>query len=237
MTRILLDLRWVIWSLSFPHGNHICAICRHGLSRNSGDSRALLLADLCLFCYERVLCLTFTNISSITLLTCLTTPLDILTIYLPSITLNSRNITLIYIQRNFKWTKQIQCTSHKDISFLDLNIKVIGSDVHTSVYDKRDDFGFPIVNFPWLSGDVPRLPSYGVYISQLVWFARCCISVLDFNSKNLKLTSKLLTRGYSYHKLRKNIREKHPSKETRPRSSSPLIVSPWTWARFQTGGA
>ena len=37
---------------------------------------------------------------------------------------------------------------------------------HTSVYDKRDDFGFPIVNFPWLSGDVPRLPSYGIYISQ-----------------------------------------------------------------------
>ena len=48
-------------------------------------------------------------------------------------------------------------TSDKEISFLDLNIKVIGSDVHTSVYDKRDDFGFTIVNFPWLSGDVPRL--------------------------------------------------------------------------------
>ena len=30
------------------------------------------------------------------------------------------------------------------------------------------DFGFPIVNFPWLSGDVPRLPSYGIYISQLL---------------------------------------------------------------------
>ena len=54
--------------------------------------------------------------------------------------------------------------------FLDLNIKVIGSDVHTSVYDKRNDFGFPFVNFPWLSGDVPRLPSYVVYISQLVRF-------------------------------------------------------------------
>ena len=47
-------------------------------------------------------------------------------------------------------------TSDKETSFLDLNIKVIGSDIHTSVYDKRDDFGFPIVNFPWLSGDVPR---------------------------------------------------------------------------------
>ena len=62
-------------------------------------------------------------------------------------------------------------TSDKETSFLDLNIKVIGSDIHTSVYDKRDDFGFPIVNFPWLSGDVPRLPSYGIYISQLVRFA------------------------------------------------------------------
>ena len=39
-------------------------------------------------------------------------------------------------------------TSNKETSFLDLNIKVIGSDVHTSVYDKRDDFGFPIVNIP-----------------------------------------------------------------------------------------
>ena len=44
-----------------------------------------------------------------------------------------------------------------------LNRKVIGSDIHTSVYDKRDDFGFPFVNFPWVSGDIPRLPSYGIY--------------------------------------------------------------------------
>ena len=72
-------------------------------------------------------------------------------------------------------------------SSLDSNIKVICGDFHTSVYDKRDDFGFPFVNFPWLSGDVPRLPSYGVYNSQLVRFARCCTSLLDFNSKIHKL--------------------------------------------------
>ena len=76
-------------------------------------------------------------------------------------------------------------TSDKETSFLDLNIKVVDSDVHTSVYDKRDDFGFPIVHFPWLSGDVPRLPVYGVYISQLVRFARCYTSVSDFNSKKI----------------------------------------------------
>ena len=56
-----------------------------------------------------------------------------------------------------------------------------------------------------LSGDVPRLPSYGIYISQLVRFARCCSSLFDFHSKNLQITSKLLTQGYRYHKLRKTF--------------------------------
>ena len=77
----------------------------------------------------------------------------------------------------------------------DLNIKVIGINIHTSVYDKRNDFGFPIVNFPWLNGDVPRLPSYGIYILQVLRFARCCTRVFDFHSKNLQITSKLLTQG------------------------------------------
>ena len=88
-------------------------------------------------------------------------------------------------------------TSDKKTSFLDLNIKVIGSDV-IPVFTtfERDDFGFPIVNFPWLSGDVSGLPLYGVYISQLVRFARYCTSVSDGHSKNLKITSKLLTQSY-----------------------------------------
>ena len=94
---------------------------------------------------------------------------------------------------------------NKKTSFLDLNIKVIGYNIHTSVYDKRDDFGFPIVNFPWLSGDVPRLPSYGIYISLLVRFARCCTSYFDFHSNNLQITSKLLTQDYRYHKLWKTF--------------------------------
>ena len=46
---------------------------------------------------------------------------------------------------------------------------------------------------------------YSIYISQLVRFARCCTSVLDFHSKTLQNTSKLLTQGYRYHKLRKTF--------------------------------
>ena len=96
-------------------------------------------------------------------------------------------------------------TSDKETSSIDLNIKVIGSDIQTSVYDKRDDFLFPIVNFLWLSGDFPSLLSCGIYISQLVRFARCFTSVLDFHSKNLQITLKLLAHGYRYHKLRKTL--------------------------------
>ena len=40
------------------------------------------------------------------------------------------------------------------------------------VFNKRDDFDFEIVNLPFLDGDVPRSTSYGVYISQLIRFAR-----------------------------------------------------------------
>ena len=50
------------------------------------------------------------------------------------------------------------------------------------------DFNFEIVNFPFLDEDVPRSPSYGVYISQLIRFARVCSNVDDFN-RNLSLTA------------------------------------------------
>ena len=60
-----------------------------------------------------------------------------------------------------------------------------------------------IVNFPFVDGDVPCRPSYGVYISQLIRFARVCSHVDDFNTRNKCLTAKLLKQGYRYHKLRK----------------------------------
>ena len=46
-----------------------------------------------------------------------------------------------------------------------------------------------------------RSPSYGVYISQLIRFARVCSNVDDFNNRNLFLTAKLFKQGYRYHKI------------------------------------
>ena len=59
------------------------------------------------------------------------------------------------------------------------------------------------MNFPFVDGDVPRRPSYAVYISQLIRFARVCSHVNDFNDCNKCLTTKLLKQVYGYHKLRK----------------------------------
>ena len=75
-------------------------------------------------------------------------------------------------------------TSDTKAPFLDLHLYISNGFVSSKIYDKRDDFD--IVNFPSLDGDVPRRPSYGVYISQLVRFARVCSHVEDFNAKDFK---------------------------------------------------
>ena len=88
-----------------------------------------------------------------------------------------------------------------EVPFLDLNLSITNGIVSSKIYDKRDDFHFEIVNFPFLDGDVPRSPSYGVYIFQLIRFARVCSNVDDFNNRNLFLTAKLLKQGYRYHRI------------------------------------
>ena len=79
-------------------------------------------------------------------------------------------------------------------------MKVIGSNIHISVYDKGDNFGSPInVNIPWLSSDVPRLPSYCNFIFRsLIDLLDVGLEFLIFILKNLQTTTKFLTQGYKY---------------------------------------
>ena len=90
-------------------------------------------------------------------------------------------------------------SSDTEAPFWDLNLSITNGIVSSKIYDKRDDFNFEIVNLPFLGGDVPRSPSYGVYISQLIRFSRVCSNVDDFNNRNLFLTEKLLKQGYRYN--------------------------------------
>ena len=166
-----------------------------------GTTCALLVADLFLFCYERdfMLSLSEDNQSGV----------------IEAFTSNSRYLDdLLNIDNNFFdsmvnpiYPSELQLNkanvSDAEASFLDLHLSTSDGFVKTKIYDKRDDFDFDIVNFPFLDGDVPRSASYGVYISQLIRFARVSSYVDDFNIRNKVSTAKLLRQGYRYHKFRK----------------------------------
>ena len=96
----------------------------------------------------------------------------------------------------------------KSASYLDLHLE-IDSDgrLKTRLYDKRDDFNFPIINFPFLCSNIPAAPAYGVYISQLIRYSRACISYHDFLDRGLLLTKKLLCQGFLMVKLKSSFRK------------------------------
>ena len=96
-------------------------------------------------------------------------------------------------------------SSDTEAPSLDLVLSKTNGIVSSKIYDKRGDFSFEIINFPFLDGDVPRSPSYGVYISRLIRFARVSSNVDDLNNRNIFLTAKLLKQGYGYQKNSKRI--------------------------------
>ena len=65
--------------------------------------------------------------------------------------------------------------------FSDLHLSISKDFVSSIIYDKRDDFDFDIVNFPFLDGDIPRRLSYGVYITY---------TISKFDRRHLELVSK-----------------------------------------------
>ena len=87
-------------------------------------------------------------------------------------------------------------------SYLDLSLKFDSAhNLQVKLYDKRDDFNFSIVNFPFLCGNIPQSPAYGVYISQLIRYARASSLYSDFLFRSQQLTSKILKQGYTRNKL------------------------------------
>ena len=160
-----------------------------------------IVADLFLFCYERDLMLSLSEDKQSGVIEAFNSTSR----YLDDL-LNIDN-TFFDSMVNRIYPSELQSNksnvSDAEASFLDLHLSISDGFVKTKIYDKRDDFDFDIVNFPFLDGDVPLSASYGVYISQLIRFARVSSHVDDFNTRNKVLTAKLLRQGYRYHKLRK----------------------------------
>ena len=129
-----------------------------------GTNCAPLVADLFLFCYERDFMTSLSDVKQAEIIEAFKSTFryldDLLNIdnpyfegmvnriYPPELQLNKAN------------------TSDTEAPFLGLHLSISNGFVSSKIYDKRDDFDFDIVNFPFLDGDVPCSTSYGVYISQ-----------------------------------------------------------------------
>ena len=98
--------------------------------------------------------------------------------------------------------------SNTSASYLDLLLSIgRDSQLHTSIYDKRDDFNFHITNVPFLSSNIPTSPAYGVFISQLIRNARACSSYGCFILRATRLSNKLLEQGYVKERLKSSLRK------------------------------
>ena len=91
----------------------------------------------------------------------------------------------------------------QEVTYLDLQLKIEKSTINYKLYDKRDNFGFSIVNFPDLHGNIPTGQSYGVFISQLIRYSRCCQNLKDFKERTSNLVDRLKKQGFKFVKFAK----------------------------------
>ena len=146
-----------------------------------GTNCAPLVADLFLFCYERDFMLSLSDNTQTDIIEAFNSTSryldDLLNIDNPYFEQMIGQIYRTELQLNK------MNSSETEAPFLDLYLSIANGIVSSKIYDKREDFNFEIVYFPFLDGNVPCSPSYGAYISQLIRFARVCSNVDDFNKK------------------------------------------------------
>ena len=105
---------------------------------------------------------------------------------------------------------EIKDTTDTDTSasYLDLQLEIDSEGrLRTKLYVKRDDFNFPVVNFPFVCSNIPAAPAYGVYMSQMIRYSRACGSYRDFLDRGLLLTRKLLNQEFLLVKLKSSLRK------------------------------
>ena len=124
-----------------------------------------------------------------------------------------------FVDRIYPIELEIKDTTDTDrsASYLDLHLEIDREGrLRMKLYDKRDDFNFPIVNFPFICSNIPATPAYGAYISQMIRYSRACGSYQDFLDRGLLLERKLLNQGFLLVKLSHHFEN--------------VTVAPMTWS-------
>ena len=90
-------------------------------------------------------------------------------------------------------------------TFLDLSISIFRRKFYVKLYDKRNDYNFNVINYPFLDGNIPKGQSYGIFISQLVRLAQINSSFNNFVSDCRNLVNKLERQSFDVAALRKRF--------------------------------
>ena len=112
-----------------------------------GTNCASLVADLFLFCNERDFMVSLSDDKQADIIDAFNTTSR----YLEDI-LNINNVYLdTMVSQIYPSELQLKkaCTFDTEAAFLDLHLSISNDIVSTKIYDKRDDFDFEIVNFPF----------------------------------------------------------------------------------------
>ena len=99
-----------------------------------------------------------------------------------------------FVDRIYHIEFDIQYTTDTNsaASYIDVHITIESQgQLRTNLYDKRNDFNFPVVYFPFICSNISAAPAYGVYISQLIRYSRACGSYQDFLDRGLLLAAKV----------------------------------------------
>ena len=89
-------------------------------------------------------------------------------------------------------------------SFLDVYLEFDDSgQLNTKIYDSN----FKIINFSNMCSNIPASPAYGVYISQLIRYARASSNYSDFLKRHLHLRNRLLDQGYTKIRLIRSLKK------------------------------
>ena len=171
-----------------------------------GTNCAPLLADLFLYSYENE----FLDIMIRSGHRRLARSFNLCYRYIDNLIVFNNKKFLDYLKEIYPSQLTVEKANKSDhlADYLDLTFIIdSGGKLSTRLYDKCDDFDFHIVNFPYLSSNIPSGPSYGVYISQLIRYAWCCSHYDDFRYRHKCLVDRLLSQGNIALRLEKSSKE------------------------------
>ena len=126
-------------------------------------------------------------------------------------TINNHGILEKYHKKGDIYPAELQLNQeNKDdnkATFLDLEEEIVEGTIHVKTYDKRDAFKFEIINYPDLSGNIPKKPAYGVFSSQVIRFAQSCSRKEDLINRIRDLINKLTKKNFEVNILKNTLRK------------------------------